>query len=114
MSKVIVSNFSVSIDGYGAGPDQSLEYPLGERGEELHEWLFATKAFHQIDGKGGGVATIRQYLQARLVDEVHFAIVPVALGRGEAMFAGINLPALGYRITEHAATAAATHIVLAR
>jgi len=213
MSKVIVSNFSVSIDGYGAGPDQSLENPLGKCGEDLHQWLFATTAFQQIDGKdggsegidssyaarfkqgvgsyimgrnmfgpvrgdwgdenwkgwwgdnppfhaptfvlthrprpsiameggtifhfvtegiesaleqakaaaggrkvviGGGVATIRQYLQAGLVDEVHFAFVPVALGRGEAVFAGIDLPALGYRITEHAASAAATHIVLSR
>ena len=63
---------------------------------------------------GGGVATVRQYLRAGLVDEVHFAIAPVVLGRGEAMFADLDLPALGYRITEHAATAAATHIVLSK
>jgi dihydrofolate reductase len=61
---------------------------------------------------GGGVATIRQYLQAQLIDEVHVAITPNVLGRGEALFAGIDLLALGYRITEHAATDAATHIVL--
>ncbi len=63
---------------------------------------------------GGGVSTVRQYLQAGLIDEVHFAIAPRILGRGEAMFSGIDLPALGYRIIEHAATDAATHIVLAK
>ena len=45
MSKVIVSSFSLSIDGYGAGPDQSLEQPLGKGGEELHEWMFGTRSF---------------------------------------------------------------------
>lgn len=213
MSKVIVSGFSVSIDGFGAGPDQSLENPLGRRGMELHEWFFNTKTFRAMtgqeggsegtdesyaaramegfgafilgrnmfgpirgdwpdeawkgwwgnnppyhaptfilthyardpivmeggtvfhfvtegiepaleqarlaaDGKnvkiGGGVSTVRQYLQANLIDELHFAISPVVLGRGEAMFAGIDLPAFGYSVTEHAATDAATHIVLTR
>jgi dihydrofolate reductase len=213
MSKVIVSSFSLSIDGYGAGPNQSLDEPLGQRGEELHQWMFGTKAFQQIHGEGGGsqgidsdyaarftrgvgafilgrnmfgpirgewpdeawkgwwgdnppfhaatfilthyarrsiemeggttfhfvtdgieaaldraraaasgkkvtigggVATVRQYLRAGLVDEVHFAITPVVLGQGEAIFADIDLPALGYRITEHAATEAATHIVLSK
>ena len=63
---------------------------------------------------GGGVNTVRQYLQAGLVDELHFAISPVVLGRGEAMFAGLDLPAMGFRVVEHVATAAATHVVLAR
>ena len=63
---------------------------------------------------GGGVSTVRQYLQAGLVDEIHLVISPVVLGRGEALFAGIDLPALGFSVTEHAATEAATHIVLAR
>jgi dihydrofolate reductase len=62
----------------------------------------------------GGVSTVRQYLQAGLVDELHFAISPVVLGRGEAMFAGLDLPALGFRVTEHMATPLATHVVLAR
>jgi dihydrofolate reductase len=62
----------------------------------------------------GGVSTVRQYLQAGLVDELHFAISPVVLGRGEAMFAGLDLPALGFRVTEHVATPLATHVVLAR
>ena len=49
---------------------------------------------------GGGVETVRQYLRAGLIDELHFALSPVVLGQGEAMFAGIDLPALGYRVTE--------------
>ena len=63
---------------------------------------------------GGGVETVRQYLCAGLIDELHFALSPVVLGQGEAMFAGIDLPALGYRVTEHQATDHATHIVLSR
>jgi len=57
---------------------------------------------------------VRQYLRAGLIDELHFAIAPIVLGRGEAMFAGIDLPALGYRVVEHAATEHATHLVLSR
>jgi dihydrofolate reductase len=63
---------------------------------------------------GGGVETVRQYLRAGLIDELHFALSPVVLGQGEAMFAEIDLPALGYRVTEHQATDHATHIVLGR
>jgi dihydrofolate reductase len=63
---------------------------------------------------GGGVSTIRQYLRAGLVDEMHLAISPVLLGAGEALLAGIDLPALGYRCTEHVPTALATHVVLGR
>jgi dihydrofolate reductase len=63
---------------------------------------------------GGGVGTIRQYLLARLIDEMHFAISPVVLGRGEHLFAGIDLLALGYARTEHVTTPNATHFVLAK
>ena len=63
---------------------------------------------------GGGPATIRQYLAAGLVDELHLAISPVLLGRGEPLLAGLDLVQLGYRCTEHVATALATHVVLAR
>jgi dihydrofolate reductase len=63
---------------------------------------------------GGGVETVRQYLRADLIDELHFALSPVVLGKGEAMFEGIDLPALGYRVAEHQATEHATHIVLSR
>ena len=62
----------------------------------------------------GGVSTIRQYLQVGLIDELHFALSPVLLGRGEAMFEGLDFPALGYRVMESVATDLATHVVLGR
>ena len=63
---------------------------------------------------GGGVATIRQYLTAGLIDEMHLAISPVLLGSGEHLLAGIDLVRLGYECAEHVATASATHVVLRR
>jgi len=213
MSRVRVGGFSISLDGYGAGPEQSLEHPLGRGGEALHEWMFGTRFFKTMIGEdggsegvdqayadramsgfgafilgrnmfgpvrgpwpddswtgwwganppyhaptfvlthhprdpivmeggttfifvtegieaaleqaraaagdldvkiGGGVETVRQYLRAGLIDELHFALSPVVLGQGEAMFTGIDLPALGFRVTEHQATEHASHIVLAR
>jgi len=213
MAKVRVAGFSVSLDGFGAGPEQSLQNPLGKRGKELHGWAFPTKTFQTMFGQdggsegvdddyarrsmagfgafilgrnmfgpvrgewpdeswkgwwgdnppyraptyilthhprdpivmeggttfyfvtdgiesalrqakaaagdkdvkiGGGVSTVRQYLQAGLIDEMHFAFSPVMLGQGEAMFAGIDLPALGFTVTETAATELATHVVLSR
>jgi len=212
MTKVRVAGFSLSLDGYGAGPEQSLQDPLGKRGKELHQWAFGTKTFKTMFGQeggsegvdeayahrsmdgfgafilgrnmfgpirgewdeswkgwwgdnppyhaptyilthhprdpivmeggttfyfvtdgieaaleqakaaaggldvkiGGGVSTVRQYLQAGLIDELHFAFAPVMLGQGEAMLAGIDLPALGFALTETAATELATHIVLSR
>ncbi len=206
-------NFSISLDGFGAGPDQSRETPLGVGGEDLHDWLFGTRMFHEMQGQeggttgldndfakqfgrgvgawimgrnmfgpvrgawpddtwrgwwgenppyhgpvfvlthyprksitmqggtvyhfetggvekalqrataaaggldiqiGGGVSTVRQYLEARLIDEMHVAIAPLLLGSGEALLAGIDLPALGYACTEHRATPGATHIVIAK
>lgn len=61
---------------------------------------------------GGGVVTVRQYLRARLIDEMHIAMAPVLLGSGEALFADINLPELGYTCVEHLATPEATHFVI--
>ncbi|MFN2529147.1 MAG: dihydrofolate reductase family protein [Candidatus Baltobacteraceae bacterium] len=63
---------------------------------------------------GGGVETVRQYIQAGHVDEIHLALAPVVLGQGEALFTGIDLRDFGYRTTEHVPTERATHIVLAR
>jgi len=213
MGKVRVASFSMSIDGYGAGPDQDLANPLGVGGVALHEWAFATRTFHRMQGNeagstgiddefaalgfanvgawilgrnmfgpvrgawpddqwkgwwgdsppyhvpvfvlthhprsaiemqggttfhfvtegieaalrraqaaaggrdvrvGGGPGTIRQYLSAGLVDEVHLAIAPVVLGAGEPLFAGIDAAKLGYTCTRHAATANATHVVLSK
>jgi len=213
MAKLRVQSFSISIDGYGAGPDQTLANPLGVGGMALHDWAFTTRTFRQMFGDtggekgvdddfaargfrrigawilgrnmfgpvrgpwpdeswkgwwganppyhtpvfvlthhpresivmaggttfhfvtdgieaalarameaaggldvrlGGGVATIRQYLGAGLVDEMHLAISPVLLGRGENLLAGLDLPQLGYVRSEHVATANATHVVLTR
>ncbi|HET7694132.1 MAG TPA: dihydrofolate reductase family protein [Vicinamibacterales bacterium] len=213
MSKLRVHSFAISLDGYGAGPDQTREEPLGKNGESLHDWLVATRTFQRIVGKsggttgpdddfaargfenvgawimgrnmfgpvrgpwpdeswrgwwgetppyhvpvfvlthharppiemkggtvfhfitagieaalarareaaggrdiriGGGAGTIRQYLAARLIDEMHFAVSPVLLGGGEPLLAGVNLPALGYEVTEHVPTPHATHVVVSR
>lgn len=213
MSKLRVNSFSISLDGYGAGPDQSLKEPLGIGGESLHEWIVGTRMFHKMTGKdggstgpdndiadrgfdnlgawimgrnmfgpvrgnwpddtwkgwwgdnppyhcdvfvltnhprkpvsmdggttfhfvtdgiqaaldrakkaangkdiriGGGASTIRQYLQAGLIDEMHVAIAPKMLGSGEPLFVGIDLPKLGYHVAEHVPTGMATHIVLTK
>ncbi len=214
MSKVRVNGFSISIDGYGAGPDQSLANPLGKGGEGLAGWLFPTRTFQAMHGGGnegttglddafaersmshlgawilgrnmfgpvrgpwpddtwrgwwgeeppyhvpvfvlthhprasfsmqggttfhfvtggpeeamrrareiagnkdvrvgGGVATVRHYLRSRAIDEMHLAISPVVLGRGEHLLQGIDLVELGYRVTEHTAGEKATHVVLTR
>jgi dihydrofolate reductase len=214
MSKLRISCFAMSIDGYGAGPDQSLANPMGVGAMALHEWAFSTRTFQRMFGDpdggatgidddyatrgfhnvgawilgrnmfgpvrgpwpddswkgwwgdeppyhvpvfvlthfpreplvmkggttfhfvtdgihaalerakaaaqgldvrlGGGVAAIRQYLQAGLVDEMHLAIAPVVMGAGERLLDGIALPGLGLRCTEHAGTAHAMHVVLTR
>jgi dihydrofolate reductase len=213
MSKLRIQSFSISLDGYGAGPGQSLDKPLGAGGEALHAWAWPTRTIQRLFGNeggatgidddfaargfdnigawilgrnmfgpirgawpdeawqgwwgdeppyhcpvfvlthharapiamrggttfhfvtegidaalerateaaqgkdvrlGGGVATARQYLQAGLVDEVHLAIAPLLLGSGESLFAGLDLVELGYRCSEHAASANATHVVLTR
>ncbi|MBV8775963.1 MAG: dihydrofolate reductase family protein, partial [Alphaproteobacteria bacterium] len=63
---------------------------------------------------GGGVATIRQCLQAGLIDEMHLAIAPVLLGSGEHLLTGIDTSALGYHCIEHVPTANATHVVIGK
>jgi dihydrofolate reductase len=213
-SRLIVRSFSVSLDGYGAGPDQSLESPLGAGGSGLHQWAVTTRTFqNKVFGKdggavgpdddwaamgfdnlgawimgrnmfgpvrgpwpdeswkgwwgdeppyhcpvfvlthharepitmkggtvfhfvtdgieaaldrakqaaagkdvriGGGAATIREYLRARLIDDLHIAMSPVLLGRGESLFEGIDLPALGYAVSEHVATPNAMHLRFSR
>ena len=212
MTKLRVHSFSVSLDGYGAGPGQSLQDPLGVGGMKLHHWAWGTRTLRQMFGNeggstgvddefarrgfadvgswilgrnmfgpvrgpwpdeswkgwwgdeppyhcdvfvltnhprksfalsdttfhfvtggieealararkaaggkdvrlGGGVATIRQYWRAGLIDELHLAFAPVLLGAGEALFEGMNVAALGYEVSEHVATEAATHVVLTK
>ena len=76
------------------------------------------RAFAAADGRdvrlGGGAATVRQYLQARLIDELHLAVSPVLLGQGEALFTGLDLPALGYACTHVIPGERATHVLLQR
>jgi dihydrofolate reductase len=75
----------------------------------------ARAAAGDLDVKiGGGVATVRQYLLGGVIDEMHLAVAPIVLGRGESLFAGLDLPALGYRVQETVPTEHATHVVLAR
>lgn len=212
MTQVRVASFTISLDGFGAGPAQSLEHPLGLGGTELHQWLFPTRTFqralfgkddgttgmddrfaarsfenigawilgrnmfsphrgpwadlswkgwwgesppyhvpvfvlthharpdlpmaggttfHFVTGGieealerartaaggkdvriGGGVQTIQQYLRAGLIDELHIAISPVLLGRGERLFEGVDMRGLGYRCVESVGTEKATHVVL--
>jgi dihydrofolate reductase len=211
MSELKVRCFAISLDGYGAGPNQSLQNPMGEGGGGLHQWFRGTRTFQRMMGDeskgadgpdndfaergfenvgawilgrnmfsptrgawddewkgwwgdeppyhvpvfvltnfpreplemkggttfyfvtdgiqsayaqaceaangkdirlGGGVATIREFLQAGLVDEMHLAVSPVLLGSGESLFAGLDLKAMGFRCTEHVPTQHATHVVL--
>jgi len=213
LTKVRVAGFGVSLDGFAAGPEQSLANPLGKNGPELFQWFFPTRTFRAMVGEeggstgvdeqyaqrsmagfgafilgrnmfgpirgpwpdetwkgwwgdnppyhaptyilthharpsieleggttfhfvtdgiesalrqaraaagrkdvkiGGGVDTVRQYLRAGLIDDMHLALAPVVLGQGEALFPGLDLRELGFRVVERAATDAATHLVLAR
>jgi dihydrofolate reductase len=213
MSRVRVECFTISVDGYGAGPDQSVDNPLGVDGEALHDWIVSTRAWRQMHGKeggttgldndfaargskkvgawimgrnmfgpirgpwpdmnwkgwwgknppfhapvfvlthharpplqmegntifhfitggihealhqarqaadgmdvqiGGGTSTIQQYLRAGLIDELHIAIAPILLGKGERLFDDVDLPALGYKCTQFVPSEKATHVVFKR
>ncbi|MGH9757136.1 MAG: dihydrofolate reductase family protein [Candidatus Acidiferrales bacterium] len=213
MSKVRVAAFSISVDGFGTGPRQDLQNPLGVRGMELHGWFLGTEIFNRTHGEGGGtqgvdndfgalsfenvgawilgrnmfgpvrgpwkddawkgwwganppyhtpvfvlthyprpplemqggttfhfitegseaalhkakeaargkdvrigggVSVIREYLAANQIDEMHLAVSPVFLGEGEHLFAGMNLPELGFVPVKTAQGEKATHIILAR
>jgi len=213
MSKIKVTNFTISLDGFGAGANQSLEEPLGVGGENLHTWMFPTKRFRAMGGKtdgtegidndfvekafenvgawimgrnmfgpirgnwtddewkgwwgknppyhvpvfvlthyekkplemeggttfyfvtsgiesaleqakkaakgkdiriGGGVSTVRQFLHAGYIDEMHIAISPLFLGSGEHLFSGINMPGLGLNKIQRTEGEQATHIIITK
>jgi dihydrofolate reductase len=213
VAKVRVAGFGVSLDGFSAGTEQSLNDPLGKRGPEIFQWFFHTKTFRAMHGQeggsldvdnefahgsmenfgafilgrnmfgpirgewqdnlwrgwwgdnppyhsptfvlthyereplvmeggttfyfitegieealrrakqvagdkdvkiGGGVSTVRQYLQAGLIDTLHLAATSVVLGKGEALFSGLDLRELGFSVTERKVTEHATHVVLER
>jgi dihydrofolate reductase len=81
--------------------------------QEAFERATAAAAGKDIE-IGGGVSTVRQYLEAGLIDELHLAIAPRLLGSGEHLLYGLHLPALGYQCTTHVPTANATHVILSR
>jgi dihydrofolate reductase len=213
MSRLVVQSFGVSLDGFGAGPDQDLQNPLGVNGPDMMGWFFPTRTFRSMqgmpggetgvddqiaaksmDGKGawimgrnmfgpvrgpwpdeswkgwwgdeppyhvptfvlthharapitmkggtefrfvtdgihsaleqakavagdgdirigGGVSTVRQFLRAKLIDELHLAVRPVLLGAGEHLFHGIDLRALGYECTRHVAGERAMHVFITK
>lgn len=213
MSKIRVQSFTMSTDGFCAGPNQDLDNPLGVGGPELMQWFFHTRMWRKMHGPedgetgidnsiaeqgfagigawilgrnmfgpvrgpwpddswkgwwgdeppyhtpvfvltnhpraplamaggtefhfvtggihaaleqataaangrdvriGGGVATIRQYLQAALIDELHLAVRPILLGSGEHLFQGIDMPALGYECTKYVAGERAMHVFLSK
>jgi dihydrofolate reductase len=146
MAKLRVQSFAISIDGYGAGPNQDLQGWKGWWGEEppyhtpvfvlTHhprvplrmaggtEFRVVTEGIHAAleqataaaGGRdvrlGGGVSTIRQYLRAALIDEVHLAIRPVLLGSGEHLLNDIDMRALAYECAKCVPGEHATHLFL--
>jgi dihydrofolate reductase len=68
MAKVRVAGFSISIDGFGAGPEQSLQNPLGKGGLELHQWLLGTRTFRKMFGKDGGSDGVDEAYAHRSMD----------------------------------------------
>lgn len=209
MTRLRIESFTVSLDGYGAGAEQSLEAPMGRGVEGLHAWAFKTRTFREMFGQdggstgeddrmarrgfdgigswlmgrnmfthergpwenddwkgwwgdvppyhcdvfvlthhardsfdwggttfhfvtdgfdaglarareaaggkdvrlGGGVSTVRQALEAGVVDEMHLAVAPILIGKGEALWPGLDLPAMGYRLAESLPTPDALHVV---
>src|SRR5258708_36147847 len=70
MTKVRVAGFSISADGFGAGPEQRLENPLGKRGQELHQWMFGTRMFQTMMGKDGGSDHVDRAYAHRSMDRL--------------------------------------------
>ena len=134
MTRLRRHDFSVSLAGLGAGPDQSEEHPLGVGGDRRHDRAFgdATEVdLHSVtDGTeaalerasaaaggrdvrlGGGVSTVQQYLRAGLPDEVHVVVVPVLLGSGERLFDGPT--PRGWRCVEFTPSRTVAHVRLRR
>jgi dihydrofolate reductase len=122
MPKLRVHNFSLTLDGYAAGPHPPHPSIPMEGGTTFHfvdEGIEAAlaRAFDAADGQdvrlGGGVATIQQYMRAGLLDELHVAIVPVLLGSGERLFDNLDGGEQGYECVEFVGSSAVAHARLA-
>jgi hypothetical protein len=96
MGELRVHDFSISLDGYAAGPAQDVGQPL------------------DVGGMGGGVATVQQYLRADLLDELHLVVVPVLLGCGERLFENLGDSLDGWRGVESAPSRALLRVRLRR
>ena len=110
MSKVVVQSIGMSLDGFSAGAGQSMDEPLGVLGRDLMDWYLPTKIF--IKHHGGGPATIREFLSARLIDELHLALRPMFLGKGEPLLAGLDLRELGYQVDRMVPGERAVHMFI--
>ena len=86
MTRVRVESFTISLDGYGAGPHQGVAEPLGIGGEALHDWVVATRSWRQMHGKEGGVSGIDDDFAARGTEKVGAWIL------GRNMFGPIRGP----------------------
>jgi dihydrofolate reductase len=86
MSRLLVRNFSISLDGYAAGPQQDLDHPLGIGGTQLHEWLFATRSGAEMIGREGG----SQGVDDDFLSERHSGVGATIMGRN--MFGPIRGP----------------------
>lgn len=114
MGKLRVSSFAVSIDGFGAGPDQDLENPLGVGGVALMDWFFPTRTWEHMHGQEPHhtpvfVLTHHSRPPLRMAGGTEFR-----LGAGEALFAGFGLPDLGYETVKPVTGERATHVYLRR
>ena len=112
MSKLRVNSFAVSIDGYGAGPHQDLQNPIGVGGLALMNWFFHTRTWQHMHGNEDGETGSDDDIAAEGLTGIGLAIRPVLLGTGEALWAGIDLSALGYECVKHVAGVRATHVFL--
>lgn len=87
MTRVRVNSFSISLDGYGAGPNQDLQNPLGRGGTELHQWFYPTRTFrHNVLGKEGGTKGLDDEFAARGFENIGAWIL------GRNMFGPIRGP----------------------
>src|SRR6202521_1428531 len=114
----VTCQISISLDGFVAGPNQSLENPLGENGLRLHQWVFGTASWRKLQGEAGGAHTVdldvvgaqavQQYLRAGLLDELYLHIAPVVLGAGERLLENVGDPTL--EPVDVIASPAGTHV----